>query len=245
MSIETIKIQTVKQVESLLKSIPQLLGSFQTILDAHFTSFNSPSELQATYEATLSTSPDAINILLIAALSDYKDLLASTISHIQLLERYIIVHVPKMEDGNNFGVTVQMTVAKALQETRTSLLSKLDAITLYYKERAEAVEKLALVKVTKTSSKTSSLVESTKEEEKKESNTISSDEKKVEVQDKVTPFRMMHLVAMDVAAFYKAKAGVESSLNEFIMVLDNVEKNKSKLTTPKGSGGGRPHMGMY
>jgi hypothetical protein len=245
MSIEIIQTKTVQQVESLLASTPELLGTFQSLLDTHFAAATSPSQLETIYEATLSTSPEAVNTSLIAALSNYKDLLATTISHIQLLERYIIVHVPKMEDGNNFGVTVQMTVAKALQETRTSLLSKMDSITTYYKERAEAVEKLALIKVTKTTSKVSSQVESTKEEEKKESNTVSLDEKTVEVQDKVTPFRMMHLVAMDVAAFYKAKAGVESSFNEFLMVLDHVEKNKSKLTTPKGSGGGRPHMGMY
>jgi hypothetical protein len=245
MSIESIKTKTTQQVDTLLASTDTLLGTFQTLLDTHFSVATSPSQLEQTYEATLSTSPDAINAPLIAALSNYKDLLATTISHIQLLERYIIVHVPKMEDGNNFGVTVQMTVSKALQETRTSLLSKMDSITTYYKDRADAVDKLGLVKVTKTTSKVSSEIDSTKEEEKKQSSTLSSDEKTVEVQDKVTPFRMMHLVAMDVAAFYKAKAGVEDSFNEFIMVLDNVEKNKSKLTTPKGSGGGRPHMGMY
>lgn len=243
--MDTLKAQTTKQVEQLLTSTPQLLESFQTLLQTDFSAA-SPSQLTEAYSSALSSSPDAINTPLIAALSKYKDLLAVTISQIQLLERFLHLHIPKMEDGNNFGVTVQMTVAKALQDSRTSLVAKLDSLTSYYKDRADAVEKLPLEKVTKTLSKVSTAVDSTKEEEKKTSSTQSEDEKTVQVVvDKVTPFRMMHLVALDVSVYYKAKAGLEDVWNEVIMVLDQVQKNKEKLVTPKGSGGGRPHMGMY
>lgn len=243
--MNALKAQSVKQVDQLLAAIPQLLDSFQTLLQTDFSAA-SPSQLTEAYSAALSSSPDAINTPLIIALSKYRDLIAVTISQIQLLERFLHLHIPKMEDGNNFGVTVQMTVAKALQESRTALLSKMDSLTSYYKDRADAVEKLPLEKVTKTLSKVSTAVESTKEEEKKSSSTQSEDEKTVQVVvDKVTPFRMMHLVALDVAVYYKAKAGLEDVWNDFIMLLDQVEKNKEKLVTPKGSGGGRPHMGMY
>ena len=91
-----------------------------------------------------------------------------------------------MEDGNNFGVTVQMTVSKHLSDTRVSLLKKMDALVSYYSSRADAVDKLSLEKKTFTTSAASSKTESTKEEDKKESSSSSSDEKIVKV-EKVIP----------------------------------------------------------
>ena len=152
-----------------------------------------------------------------------------------------------MEDGNNFGVTVQMTVAKALKDTREALLKKMESLLTYYNSRADAVDKLSLEKKTSTASSTSSKskTESSKEDEQKESSSTSSssDEKVVSVVDKGFPFRLMALVALDVNAYMSAKSGLVDCFNDFLMVMDNVEKNKVKLTSPKGGGGNS--MGMY
>lgn len=241
-SIKAVKKSTTKEVEALLSSVPTLLESFETALATHFTAA-SPSSLETAYSAALSASPDAINTPLVSALSSYKDLLGSTIDQILLLERFIILHIPQMEDGNNFGVTVQMTVAKALKDTRESLLKKMESLVGYYNARADAVDKLSLDKTTSTASKTSSKTESTKEDEKKESASESTDEKTIKVTDKGYPFRLMALVALDVNIYMTAKSGLTDCFNDFIMVVDNVEKNKSKLTKPKG--GGSNSMGMY
>lgn len=223
--------------------MPTILASFDAALSTHFAA-TSPSELEKAYSASLSTSPDAINTPLVSALSNYKDLLSQTIDNILLLERFITLHVPQMEDGNNFGVTVQMTVAKALRETREALLKKMDTLLAYYSSRADAVDKLSLEKKTSTTSTSSSKTESSKEDEKKESSSNSTDEKVVSVQDKGFPFRLMALVALDVHTFMSAKCGLVDCFNDFLMVMDNVEKNKTKLTSPKGFGGSNS-MGMY
>ncbi len=53
----------------------------------------------------------------------------------------------------------------------------------------------------------------------------------------------MHLVALDVNAYFAAKSGLTDCFNEIVMALDNVEKNMDKITSPKGSNGGSGHMG--
>jgi hypothetical protein len=219
------------------------MASFDTALTSHFSA-PSPAELEKLYSASLSASPDAINTPLISALSIYKDLLSKTIDSIQLLERFIVLHIPKMEDGNNFGVTVQMTVAKHLSETKETLLKKMDSLLSYYNSRADAVDKLSLEKKTRTASTSSSKTESTKDDEKKDSSSTSTDEKTVSVEDKGFPFRIMALVALDVNAYMSAKSGLVDCFNDFLMIMDNVEKNKAKLTAPKGSSGSS-NMGMY
>jgi hypothetical protein len=231
-------------VDSLLTSVPTLLSSFDSILRTHFATA-SPSELEKAYSITLSSSPDAINAPLLSALSAYKDLVSQTIDAIQLIERYIILHMPKMEDGNNFGVTVQMTVAKVLKDARESLLKKLDGILTYYNARADAVDKLSLEKKTSTTTSSTNKMDSTKQEDKKESTSVASEEKVVKVlEDKAYSFRLMALVALDVNAYMNAKSGLMDCFNDFLMVVENVEKNKIKLTSPKGSNGGNS-IGMF
>mmetsp|Transcript_10510 Transcript_10510/g.19620 ORF Transcript_10510/g.19620 Transcript_10510/m.19620 type:complete len:246 (-) Transcript_10510:86-823(-) len=243
-SIKEIKKTTVSQVDSLLASVPSLLSTFDSVLSTHFATA-SPSQLEKAYSLTLSSSPDAINAPLLSALSAYKDLVSQALNNIQLLERYIILHVPKMEDGNNFGVTVQMTVAKLLKDARESLLKKSDAILTYYNARADAVDKLSLEKKTSTTTSSNNKTDSTKQEDKKETTSMVSEEKAVKVvEDKVYPFRLMALVALDVNAYMNAKSGLLDCFNDFLMIVENVDKNKIKLTSPKGSNGGNS-IGMF
>lgn len=149
-----------------------------------------------------------------------------------------------MEDGNNFGVTVQMTVAKVLKDARESLLKKSEGILTYYNARADAVEKLSLEKKTSTTTSSSSKTDSTKQEDKKETTSMASEEKVVTVEDKGYSFRLMALVALDVNAYMNAKSGLMDCFNDFLMIVENVEKNKIKLTSPKGSNGGNS-IGMF
>lgn len=234
----------MSQVDSLLSSVPSILSTFDSVLLTHFATA-SPSELEKAYSAILSSTPDAVNAPLLSALSAYKDLVSATLDRIQLLERYIILHMPKMEDGNNFGVNVQMTVAKVLKDTRESLLKKSEGILTYYNARADAVDKLSLEKKTSTTTSSSNKTDSTKQEDKKESTSMASEEKVVKVvEDKAFQYRLMALVALDVNAYMNAKSGLMDCFNDFLMIVENVEKNKIKLTSPKGSNGGNS-IGMF
>ena len=51
--------------------------------------------------------------------------MAQTLNVLLALKRWIRVQVPKIEDGNNFGVSVQLDVAKGIGELTTPVASSL------------------------------------------------------------------------------------------------------------------------
>jgi len=157
-----------------------------------------------------------------------------------------------MEDGNNFGVTVQMTIGKALKEVKESLVKKLEFIPSYYSSRADLIDKFGLSKniVSKTKTMTKSDVKGGKDgDESKESCTEVTEEKTtgaaLDVDSKLYN-RFMALVKLDVNCYVNARIGLVECRDSLLMILDNVEKNMDKLTSPKGTGGyGGNSMGMY
>lgn len=172
---------------------------------------------------------------------------------IQTMERFITLHIPQMEDGNNFGVTVQMTIAKALKDAREGLVKKLEVIPGYYTSRADLVEKFGLTKTAVTTTKTVSKSESKggkDGDESKESHTEVSEEKSagndVALVESKLYTRFLALVKTDVNCYVSAKMGLVECKDALLMIFDNVEKNMDKLTSPKGSQGyGGNSMGMY
>ncbi|GAA6084704.1 proteasome activator complex subunit 1, partial [Tachysurus ichikawai] len=68
--------------------------------------------------------------------------------HIQMLKEnlntvsmWVQLQVPRIEDGNNFGVSVQEKVFELLTNTRTKIEGFQTQITKYYSERGDAVAK--------------------------------------------------------------------------------------------------------
>lgn len=158
-----------------------------------------------------------------------------------------------MEDGNNFGVTVQMTISKALKEVKDSLVKKMESIPAYYNSRADLLDKFGLSKTVATETKTvtKSDVKGGKDgDESKESSTSVSEEKTtgnsaVDLDNKFYT-RYMALVKTDVNCYLNARIGMIECKDSLLMILDNVEKNMDKLKSPKGeSGYGGHSMGMY
>lgn len=62
------------------------------------------------------------------------------------------MHTPKVEDGNNFGVSVQREVLEEISELSVSMKKSLNGIPSYFEVRASAWEKIAskATKETKT-----------------------------------------------------------------------------------------------
>ncbi|XP_037550078.1 proteasome activator complex subunit 1 [Nematolebias whitei] len=56
---------------------------------------------------------------------------------------WVQLHIPKIEDGNNFGVAVQEKVFELLTNTRTKIEAFQTQISKYYSERGDAVAKAA------------------------------------------------------------------------------------------------------
>ncbi|KAL4657120.1 Proteasome activator complex subunit 1-like [Arapaima gigas] len=60
---------------------------------------------------------------------------------LNLVSMWVQLQIPKIEDGNNFGVAVQEKVFEFLTNTRTKIEGFQAQITKYYSERGDAVAK--------------------------------------------------------------------------------------------------------
>merc|ERR1712232_398407 len=155
--------------------------------------------------------------------------------------------VPQMEDGNNFGVSVQMVVSKHLKSIRDGSVERMKSLSKCYSERADAMDKIgaktATVSVTKTST-TSSTTGGKDGDENKTSNTEVTENKE---SGSLQPddARVKHVISIDVFWYYELRATLNALIASYLTIFDNMDKNAEKLTCPKGSGGNGISMAMY
>lgn len=248
-TIKSYKKQLSKDVEEFVANGPSIVTSIETTLKDIFPFLpNELSSAEKAFEEELASSGfEGTNEVLAKAIPATRDFLAKGIDHIMLLERFISLHVPAMEDGNNFGVSVQMVVAKSLKETREAWTEKLKVIPSYYSSRAEAVEKLGITKSAQSETKTETTASSKggkDGDENKTSSVVTKEEKKT-----ATPKKDLHrckyIVAIDMNCYIDLRATLVKVTDDYLTILDNMEKNKEKLAAPKGSNGGGNNMGMY
>ena len=163
-----------------------------------------------------------------------------------------------MTDGNNFGVTVQMTVLKFLQEVKEKIETKLNDLPSYYSKRADAVDKLNIPQVTVTETKTTSTTSSAETKGGKETDdeengdnreTKTSSSTSLEEKKSGSPtaafHRVQHVHAIDIQQYLSLQSSLAYCISSFVTILDHVEKNKAKLEQPKGSSGGSNFSSMY
>lgn len=247
-SIKQIKKETIKEFDTILSNGVDKLAEMSNVLKVHFN-YTKLSEVGAVYEAAIASQPGGMNKSLAPAIDACQDLISSTIDEIQTIERYIMLHTPQMEDGNNFGVTVQMMVSKILTDARHKLTNIVTDIPIYFSSRADEVDKLGLQKVSKSTTKTESASASTggkDGDENKTSNSTVKEEKTTGTDelDEKNVLRLKHLASLDVMCYFELKNGLVQCRDMWLMILDTVEKNKSKLASPKGTSGSNS-MGMY
>jgi len=233
------KENATKAAEEILSNAPSIVEKIEATLSELFP--YGPDELskaEGAFEAQLSQDPEGTNTAIEKAEPVVQDLISAGISHIETLERWISLHVPAMEDGNNFGVSVQSTIHKFLTETRENWSKNLEAIPIYYSNRAEAVEKLGIGKTTNVETTTESQTQSRggkDGDEDKKSKTVVREEKKDSGAVKRNRYRLKHMLKLDVQFYAKLRSSLTDLLFGYIIVMDNVEKNKEKLVTPKGT----------
>lgn len=242
--VKDLRQKASKDVENILSDSNETLAAMETAMTTHFPHSDPTESLRSSLETS---GLDTVNASFAASLPAVRALLTTGIDRIKTLERHIALRHPKMEDGNNFGVTVQMTIAKFLQETREGWAKSLDSITKYYSERADAVDKLALAKTSTSESKTVSESTSTggKDGDQSGSETKTVREESTKNGTKTDAHRLEHLLAIDVAMYSEMRWALQGLIDGYFIVLDNVEKNREKLDEPKGQGGGNNNMGMY
>jgi hypothetical protein len=211
------------------------------------------SAVRAKYIAATDNVVTAKNASLELALFDTLDSVDMVVTHLAAMEQFVHLHIPRMEDGNNFGVTVQLSVLKQMSDTQERLAKAADDLYKYASARADALEKCKLTNSTTSVSKSTS--ETGTEGTSAEKGNVNGSEKKQSLENKTvetattlaeSAFRMDAVVAVDLAYYVKSKALFQLAMTSLLAILDFCEKNQDRLAEPKGSQGSAPaYTGMY
>jgi hypothetical protein len=177
------------------------------------------------------------NPALLAALAVTEDALAAVLRDFCVLEQYLTLAIPKVEDGNNFGVTIQLQALKQVQDATEALNKELDALPKYFTARADAMDKLGLP--TKSSS------ESTKVETGDETKTTTTKEESTKAGGEPTYHRVQAVYAVDAQYYASCQKAFRAVMTAYLASIDFLLKNQSKIEAPKGNDGGTGFASMY
>lgn len=86
-------------------------------------------------------------------------MITQAVNLIMAFKLWIRIQVPKIEDGNNFGVSVQLDTLKALDDLLAPVVKAMDDLPGYFEKRVVAWEKFAV----KASKETKKAVSASKE----------------------------------------------------------------------------------
>lgn len=224
----------------------------QSLQATYATHFAAPtlSAVQKEYAAldvtATTTAATTTNAKLTAAITTTLDVVDAVLNDMATLEQYITLSLPKVEDGGNFGVTIQMGALKTLSETKEKLEKACEEVSKYYSARADALEKCKLPASSKTTTKTNS--QSSSQGNTTEKGDQTSTETKTATEDKESSttntlaapeasYRSQAVVAVDVLYYQKTKSLFRSAVLGLTAALDYVDKNAAKIAQPKGSSG--------
>ena len=194
------------------------------------------------------------NAPLEATLSKTLDALDEMSTALVALEEYITLNIPQMEDGNNFGVTVQMSGQQHLTQVQDDIAKDTEDLLKYKSTRADALEKCKLpsktTAVTTTVSESEGKGHTTKDgDSQSKENKTSKESKTTESGQTESPdivLRAEAVQAVDVVFYGRAKAALRYGLLGYMNVLNFFELNKDKIDKPKGSRGSSGHYSsMY
>jgi hypothetical protein len=170
-------------------------------------------------------------------------------THLAAVERYVAWNIPRMEDGGNFGVTVQLAVIKHIQDLAEKLAKGADELAKYPSARADALDKCKQIGSTtqaRTSSTSTTESAGGKEEGKETKTSVEEKTATTSADGPDGPDRLSAVVATDCLYWYKAKLQVQAIVTGYVSALDYLEKNATKLAEPKGSQGSGGHFSsMY
>jgi len=203
------------------------------------------SEIQSSLDFAAESPEIVVN-----AITTTSDVVSSVISKLNLFERFLLLSIPKMEDGNNFGVTIQLAALKQIKDDRKALKDALYGDVLkYYSTRGDLIEKCKLPSTSssKTTTTVGSDVKSFKEDSSGKTETSTGETKTTE-SSSTTPeqkLRQQAVVVCDVTHYEKCKSTLFDAITCYAAAVDFIDKNKEKLEKPKGSQGTGHFSSMY
>ncbi|OQR90899.1 periplasmic binding protein [Thraustotheca clavata] len=225
---------TTAAATAVLEEIPLHMDRIQELLQREFPP-TTPSQVHAAFSPLVSIDA-ATNERMVRLVHVVLDEIHTAIQKLQCIERWIQLLVPKIADGNNFGVEVQKSVQLQISASRTALQKAWDGMTDYYWQRATAHEKFAI----KASTEKSNTVTSTAEEGGKDGNTNTKSTVAIEKASNTVGAPLADLIAyviaVDVKWYYNLQRTLESVGDHYAFSLDAIEKNSSKIKLPRGHG---------
>ncbi|TDH69633.1 hypothetical protein CCR75_009741 [Bremia lactucae] len=218
-----------------LSELPQRIAHVQTLVQQH-TSDQTPSMLRAKFAlevladpATVSSNGDVQALLAIVG-DEVLQLLHTT----QQLQLWIQLQVPKVEDGNNFGVEVQKYAFMHLKEAQVMWQKTWDSLAEYSAARATAVEKCH-TKATSESSTTTTVTSSKGGKDGDEEKSVTATvEKECKAGTKAAEDAIAAVVELDVKWYFNLLRALEGVRDQYAVTEDVIVKNQSKIELPRG-----------
>mmetsp|Transcript_38122 Transcript_38122/g.122387 ORF Transcript_38122/g.122387 Transcript_38122/m.122387 type:complete len:245 (-) Transcript_38122:122-856(-) len=237
MSFEQLRQASLGEIDALETSLPEKIMEIDGRLGTLASS--SLPEIEGKFAKATTTK---VNETVASLVSYARSEAATCILNLSKFERFVGLSVPRVEDGNNFGVAIQLEVRKMIAERRQKLKELFDKLADYHKDRAALWKDVAPRKATEAvehETKTTDDVESSKVDDNThavKTTAKTSTETKTTTNDDPLPDALAAVVALDVSWYFHLYYVIETVRDSYINVGDVVNKNKTRLTQPKGDG---------
>ncbi|CAM9510092.1 unnamed protein product [Choristocarpus tenellus] len=235
----------IAEGEAARDALPGRVHTMNSILAKDFQ-YNSVQMYEKQFSDDLAASQGVAteNVPLNKLLSAVRDETAEALKILKSLMTWISLKVPKIEDGNNFGVAVQGDVLKVVSEQYDDLLKDMRALPEYHEKRAGAWSKIAKTtsKETKTSKSSSSEKGGKDGDVSKQSSSTSEEESSKSAS--YSPDYALQIVDIDTNEYISLHHSLLKARNGLLIAGDMVEKNIEKIMHPKGTNTSRG-SGMY
>ncbi|KAI9908233.1 hypothetical protein PsorP6_016584 [Peronosclerospora sorghi] len=226
----------IASAAALVTQMPQRVVQIQTLLQQHVQEAV-PSKLRAKFAQAILAAPAAVgsNGNVQSLLAVVADAIAQLLSDLHLLRVWITLLVPKVEDGNNFGVEVQKLVYVHLKESMEKWQKTWDSLADYSSARATAVEKVN-AKISSETSTTTTLTSSTGGKDGNEEKSVTAKvEKQSNTGNQAPEDAVAAVVELDVKWFFNLACALEGVRDQYAITEDVILKNKTKIELPRGT----------
>jgi Proteasome activator pa28 beta subunit len=225
-----------------LEILKNSVSTVSRLHDSYQQLFVGASSAESTSMADLIASTSTKTSAAIALTQQAVD---AVLADLFVLEQFLRLSIPQMEDGNNFGVDVQMQALQQIQEIQDMLSFTLndDILLKYEPARAEAMEKAKVFPVrtrTESSTATSTSKTSDKVDENKKESTKETKQATQAVTTEASPewvYRQQAVLTVDTVYARKAQTLYRYTISNYAALLDFIIKNQTKITAPKGTHG--------
>jgi Proteasome activator pa28 beta subunit len=242
---ETASAQALSQIKEAPQSIQALQDKYEQVFG---------KSLVQSQQAVQQSTDLLQNATVSSAIEATLEAVDQTLAFFDKMNRYITLTLPLMEDGGNFGVTIQLGVLKQITDSQEKIEKSLDDLLKYASTRAEALTKCSgLNEVQVVSTQTTGTSQSQGESTEKGQQTTSDQKKSTEEkttstqsQSPLAAWRLQAVQSVDLAYYAKARSLYQTALTAYLGGVDMADKNAQKLAHPKGNqGGGSGYRSMY